>query len=568
MVATLTKNAERQRRYIARLKAKAAVTNGVSNGAEATAGTAPKSSSAPDANPKPTLKFTDSFLARIKQKKHQLWLNPLTPNSQFIPPMPKQAKLAMDSAFSEFDPVSTWAGNTLPFTTPEVTVFPGYVYLAALANRAEYRRIAEIIAQEMTRKWIRLTSTSTDDDKTERIKQLDDELKRLDVQHHFRMLAYQDAVFGRSHLYLDVGTDPDDRDELRTSIGNGRDRTSAIKVGKGKLERLKTIEAFWVYPQHYEATNPLRHNFYEPTDWFVQGIGVHSSRLLKFVSRPVADIWKPSFFFGGTGVLLLAEPYVQNRLRTRQSVSDLVHAFSVWGLETDLSTSLSEGGEETLRRAEAFASLKDNSGIFMVNRDTERFFNVVVPLAGLEGLQAQSQEQMSAVSGVPLIKLLGITPTGLNATAEPEMRSFYESIHSFQELLFRPNLHKLLGFCMLSLWGEIDNDISFEFEPLHQLSELEAAQVRKMEAEIATLNVEAGITSQQEERARLASDPDTEYNALDVEQVPDLLTEELHGLTPPGSPALLVEQEQQEATDGDDSDTGEENPLLKRSKSR
>src|SRR6185503_15589763 len=35
----------------------------------------------------------------------------------------------------------------------------GYAYLAELSQRAEYRRISETLAREMTRKWIKLQTT-------------------------------------------------------------------------------------------------------------------------------------------------------------------------------------------------------------------------------------------------------------------------------------------------------------------------------------------------------------------------------------------------------------------------
>ncbi|WP_369077406.1 hypothetical protein, partial [Enterobacter sp. UNJFSC 003] len=35
-------------------------------------------------------------------------------------------------------------------------------------------------------------------------------------------------------------------------------------------------------------------------------------------------------------------------------------------------------------------------------------------------------------------------PAGLNASSEGELRSFYDWIHSFQEKLYRQNLHALM----------------------------------------------------------------------------------------------------------------------------
>ncbi|AQH01672.1 hypothetical protein A9R05_23080 [Burkholderia sp. KK1] len=71
--------------------------------------------------------------------------------------------------------------------------------------------------------------------------------------------------------------------------------------------------------------------------------------------------------------------------------------------------------------------------------------NVSAPLGSLDRLQAQSLEHMAAVTGIPLIVMLGITPSGLNATSEGELRTFYAWIEAQQEALFIAPLSRLLN---------------------------------------------------------------------------------------------------------------------------
>ncbi|QCP54421.1 DUF1073 domain-containing protein [Trinickia violacea] len=96
------------------------------------------------------------------------------------------------------------------------------------------------------------------------------------------------------------------------------------------------------------------------------------------------------------------------------------------------------------RRAVLFNQARDNRNLMMIDRDSEGFANVSAPLGSLDCLQAQSQEHMAAVTGIPLIVLLGITPSGLNATSEGELRTFYAWIEAQQEALFTTQLTRLL----------------------------------------------------------------------------------------------------------------------------
>jgi phage-related protein (TIGR01555 family) len=438
------------------------------------------------------------------------------------------ATLGMDSCISSS---INWATGAFGSAFAEGQLFLGYSYLAELAQRPEYRVITETIATEMTRKWIKVQATG-DEDKTEKVKQLESELERLKVREAFKKCVELDGFFGRGHLYLDTGK-TDERDELKTPIGDGYNDISKVKIKKGDFKRLMAIEPVWTYPTNYNSADPLMPNWYKPEMWFVMGKEVHASRLLTFIGREVPDLLKPAYSFGGLSMSQMAKPYVDNFLRTRQSVSDLVHAFTVFALMTDMQSSLSGGnGDDIFSRAELFNRLRDNKGLMLLNKDSEDLKNISAPLSTLDNLQAQSQEQIASVSGIPLVKLTGISPAGLNASSEGEIRVFYDKIAAYQEAFFDANLKRVFGIAQLSLWGKIDPDLSYSFVELWELDKKEKAEVKKIEAETGAIYVESGTIDQSEERKRIASDPETPYPGLDPDELPDLKEEEAEGLDP------------------------------------
>ncbi len=447
-----------------------------------------------------------------------------------VVPEEKSARIAQDSAIDE---AWVWAQQSfISSAVAEGTTFLGYSALSILAQRAEYRVISEEIASEMVREWIELKAVG-DEDKTERIAQLTAEMERLDVRAAFeRGGACYDGLFGRGHVYLDTG-DTDDREELKTPIGDGWNLMSRSKIGiEGKDNREKTkkilalrpVEPVWCYPTQYDSNDPLKPDWYHPTTWHVMGKEVHVSRLLTFIGREVPDMLKPAYSFGGLSMTQMAKPYVDNWLRTRQAVSDKVASFSVRGIKTPgLAASLSAGGDLVYRRAEIFNNMVNNSGLMLLDSTNEEFFEVATPLGGLHELQAQSQEHMASVSRIPLVKLLGITPSGLNTSTEGEIRAFYDWIASFQEHLFRKHLHAVIGFLMLGLWGEVDHGIKFEFRSLWQLDEAARLSVEKVKTDIDDANVAMGAVGPEEVRKRLAKDQDSIYAGLDLD--PDKLPE-------------------------------------------
>lgn len=397
--------------------------------------------------------------------------------------------------------------------------FPGYPYLATLAQKPEYRKMVGTIAEEMTRKWIKL-KTVGDEDKSERVKLLNDAIERFNVRDKFREAAEHDGYFGGGQIYIDVSSPKNvsawnDDAELQSKLF-----LSNKKITKGSLKGFRVIEPVWTYPGIYNADNPLSPDFYKPTEWFVMGKTVHASRMIDFVSRQVPDLLKASYNFRGLSLVQIAEPYVNNWLRTRDSVSDMIHSFSIPVLGTDMGQVLQGGGADMLlARIEFLSRTRDNRGVFAKNNadttpETVEFVNA--PLTGLDVLQAQSQEHMASVSSIPLVKLLGITPNGLNASSDGEIRVFYDYIHSLQQAIYKTPLKRVLDIIQLSEFGDIDPDIYFEFEPLYEMSAKEKAEIRKIDADTDAVYVAAGALSNNEVREKIADDPESPYHSLDL----------------------------------------------------
>lgn len=432
--------------------------------------------------------------------------------------------MAMDAAT---DASVAWAQQGISGAYAEGQQFLGYPELSLLAQRPEYRVVFEIIATEMTRKWIKLVSLDKTD-KSDKIADILAEMDRLGVRDAFKEIAEHDGAFGRGHLFLDFGEQ--DGLELDKSIGDGGadDGASKSKVGTKKpLKAIRTVEAVWCYPSSYNASNPLSPTWYKPDSWYVMGKQVHATRLLTFVGREVPDLLKPAYAFGGLSTTQMAKPYVNNWLDVRQGVTDIVKAFSTWVLLTDAADIISGGdGDSFYKRLDIFNATRDNRGIMALDKEKEDFKNVSAPLGTLDKLQAQAQEHMASVSRIPLVKLTGITPSGLNASSEGEMECFEDTIEAYQQALFRTHLTTVINFIQLSLFDEVDPQIGFEFEKLRELSEKELAEMRKLDADTGAVLVQSKAISSLEERARVTSDPEGPYAGVDAAQeVVQILTE-------------------------------------------
>lgn len=437
-----------------------------------------------------------------------------------VPPGVRTAKMAMDDASSgNFNFL-----NSAPGAAAFGLFFPGYPWLAELAQRSEYRQPVETTAKEMTRKWIKLKSTG-EGDKSDRIQGIEEELRRFNIKELFRTASMYDGFYGLGQLFIEIR-------------GQSKELDAPLEIASQTIERdsllgFTPIEPMWVTPLVWNSNDATRPDFYVPEAWSILGKKVHNTRLLSFMSRPVPQIIRPAYNMGGISLTQLIEPYVTRWLKTVDAVNRLINNFSIIVLQTDMSAVLAGGGTDAygslIDRLKFFTQQRNNQGVFLTDKASEQLEQLSVQLSGLSELQAQAQEHMAAPTHLPLVVLTGITPAGLNASSESELQVFYDWIHSQQECLFRPHLETILRIVQLNRWGNIDKEITFEFEQLKELDGRAAAEVRKMAADAGAEYIDRGVILPEEERQRLATDPESGYTNLDPNrkiEAPDLNEED------------------------------------------
>ena len=387
--------------------------------------------------------------------------------------------------------------------------FPGYPYLMLLALRSEYRNMANALAVELTRQWIKFNSTDTAGKSTKKkITEIEQEFTRLGIQQIIRKAAEHDALYGTGQILINInGAD------VKTPL-----IVSPKTIKKGSLDGFKNVDPIWTTPLMYNALDPSKPDFYKPASWWVMGQHWDATRLLIAVTREVPDIFKPGFNFSGISLSQLAEPYVNNWLRTRQSVSDLVNNFSIVVLKTAMDQVLTGGDDGTnlFARIKLFTATRSNKGVMALDKDREELEQLAVPLGGLHELQAQALEQLCVVSREPSTVLTGITPSGFGNTAEGEIRVWYDYIHAQQEAHWRKPVDTMFRLVQLNLYGEIDPEITFDFNPLYEMTEEQESTIRVNDSIRVGNLIDRGVIDAQEERERLARDPDSGYQGVDI----------------------------------------------------
>ncbi|RKS87321.1 hypothetical protein DES39_0541 [Orbus hercynius] len=416
-------------------------------------------------------------------------------------------------------------------------VFKGYPHYAQLYNMPEFRKIIEVMSTEMTRKWIELKYTGDDeevkDDISEKINKIKKELSRLNVQTRFGELIAHNFIYGRGQLYINLkmpkgtGLVLDDPMELKAALS-----LSKTKIPEDGIVSLNLIEPIQTTAAALNTIDPLKEDYYQPTTWYVAGKEVHKDRLITLITNEVATFLKPAFNYGGLSLLQLVEPTVNNWLTVRDSGKDLVKGSNVFALKTDMQTLLASGDcspDDLVRaatdlnyRAKLFTKIKSTNGVMLLDYEKEELSNINVSMAGIAEMITKYQEQPSQVTGIPVVKLTGNTPSGLNASSEGEIQVFYDMIAALKEAYIREPLQYIINIVQISLFGVVDDSITFDFIPMQELTEKEKAEIEAIETATLGELVDRGVVADTEARTILKNNGNPAYASLeDIEREED-----------------------------------------------
>ncbi len=143
---------------------------------------------------------------------------------------------------------------------------------------------------------------------------------------------------------------------------------------------------------------------------------------------------------------------------------------------------LAAGGEAEaalIKQFEYMREFQSSEGLTLLDT-LDEFDSTAYSFAGLSDMLNQFGEQLSGSAEIPLVRLFGQTPTGLNTDGSSDIRNYYDSINAKQESTLRNPMELIIKVLWQSTFGRPKpKDLSFTFTPLWQMSALDKATIAK-----------------------------------------------------------------------------------------
>jgi phage-related protein (TIGR01555 family) len=182
-----------------------------------------------------------------------------------------------------------------------------------------------------------------------------------------------------------------------------------------------------------------------------------------------------------------------------QSVSHLLQISSVGVLKLHglIEMLASKRQADAEARIDLLNEMMGLTKLFMLDaKQGEEYHRESVSFTDMPALLQEQQINTAGAFGMPVTKLFGRAPAGMNATGDADIRQWYDRVQSYGQWMIHPRLEQTLSITE-------GRPITVKFEPLWQPTDKENAEVRNLEITGTERLWSMGVVSDAEIRAAM-----------------------------------------------------------------
>jgi phage-related protein (TIGR01555 family) len=222
--------------------------------------------------------------------------------------------------------------------------------------------------------------------------------------------------------------------------------------------------------------------------------------------------------------------------------SQLIHKSFLRTLRLDgLRSAVATGGialQGVLQQVHLMRQMQQNEGITMVDGKDEFHIDSSAGYAGIADVLIQFGQQIAGALQIPLVRLFGQSPMGLNSTGASDIRTYYDGIKQKQVKELKVDVTRIYRVLAFSLGVPLPKGFGIDFRSLWQLSEDQrAATSNTIVSAISTAFNEGIITKSIALKELRQSADDTGIFSNISEN--DIAMAELEALAPPSASEAL-----------------------------
>ena len=345
--------------------------------------------------------------------------------------------------------------------------------VAMYRSSAIARKIVDLPAEDSLREWREWQATA------EQITAIEAEEQRLGLQAALIKCSKRARLFGGGAIFIGTG-----EENLEEPIN-----PETIKLGGVKYLTVVSRQDLMAGLLEADPRSPNygKPDFYQLST-FTGLLTIHPSRLVILTGDDLPDERYSGHNLGwGDPVLQAVLTDVRNLDATVGNVASLVFEAKVDIVSIDgFNEGLRSGGQayenQVLTRGALAATGKGNNGTLLMDV-LDKYEQKSASFATLPDIIDRFMQMVSAAAAIPMTKLFGMSPGGMNASGDADTRGYYDTIKVLQTLELTPAT-AILDECLIrSALGSRPPEVHYTWRPLWQPTTKERAETGKILAD-------------------------------------------------------------------------------------
>lgn len=421
-------------------------------------------------------------------------------DSQPTPPQTQPTRPQRGSAFDTFENQLARLGSSSEniisaATYPLTRLTRNYMLLNSLyRNSWIANKIINIIPEDMMKNGWAITAELKPEE-TDRIKKLE---QRTLVKEKLLEGLYWGRLYGGAGAIMiidgheDKLEEPLDYDDVLPNSFCGLmvvDRWSGIYPSLELITDHRDPELGM--PKYYEVKDSASNKLISK---------VHHSRVLRFTGKKLPFYEEVTEINWGSSIMEHVYEELVKRDSTSWNIASLVFQANllvdkVDGMDQLLAATDPEVQRNFYNVKSAQNQMRSNNGMMIIG-EKEEISAINYTFAGLSDISESQMMDVSGAADIPVTKLFGRSPAGMNATGESDLQNYYDMVAQQQETVLKPKMNKLLPVMFMSEFGYIPDDLGIKFNPIATPSEDKVAEIVGKKVTSITEAFSSGIINQ------------------------------------------------------------------------
>jgi phage-related protein (TIGR01555 family) len=365
-------------------------------------------------------------------------------------------------------------------TSVDGQVFNRYVFLPTTHTDAEaayrtswlWRKIIDLPALDMVRSW---REWQTDGNN---IQAIEAEEKRLRIKEKCKRALILSRLYGGGALFLGTN-DPDPSQPLNPASTKKGGLTYVHVLSRHQLtlgeQRLDPADPWFGKPEYF-MINTLDKD---------REVKIHPSRMVEFVGQPIPEgSWYGAgalagSWFWGDPIMQSIGQAVKNADLAQDGFAALIAraAVDVFKFKDLMSIVGTTEGEEQIKKRVAWTAQAKSTHRAMLIDAEDDWQQVQINWSGIPNVLDAFLLVVSGAADIPMTRLLGQSPRGLQSTGDGEERDYQSMIMARQQEQLAPALDRIDSLLIPSALGSVPSDIYYSFGPLQEANEKDEAAI-------------------------------------------------------------------------------------------